>query len=55
MGTYIPLLQFMVCNIVQRFLLVVGDTRLHGLQEFRALWLLTQGCRKTTPSIENIM
>ena len=55
MGTYIPLLQVMVCNIVQRFLPVVGDTRLHGLQEFRALWLLAQGCRKTTPSIENIM
>ena len=50
-----PLLQFIVCNSVQRFLPVVGDTRLHGLQEFRALWLLSQGCRKTRPSIENIM
>ena len=46
-----PLLQLMVCNSVQRFLPVVGDSRLHDLQEFRALWLLVQGCRKTGPSI----
>ena len=54
-GSYRPLLQLMVCNSVQRFLHVVGDSCLHGLQEFRALWLLAQGCRKNRPSIEKIM
>ena len=33
---------------------MVGDARLAGLQEFRALWLLAQGCRNSRPSIENI-
>ena len=30
-GTYMPLLQQMVCHSVQRFLHVVWDSRLHGL------------------------
>ena len=45
----------MVCNSVHRFLPVVGDTLLHGLQKFRALSLVAQVCRKTRPSLKNIM
>ena len=44
--------QLMVCHNVLRFLPVVGDSRLYGLQEFRALWLLAQGCGKPTFSIK---